>query len=817
MPSTTTIVVKERNNNHRPSKLRKKQNKDDHDNNNSNNNNNNTLVIPICCSTPTLFGLVGILSGISLVLTFQLLCMHDAGSRDNFIVPNGFVVGKKEEKWSVLPSSPAANLSNNHHNNQKNYTQFSTQPQRPILQDLPKVSQAQLFLLRNTNHLTVDQNNAATLTTQVMSSQKQDTKQHWAERYHEAWYIDDQPDWESFHRIYEDERITKLVQQQEQGNYQPYQAIMIMNQTTTLGGGGGDSIFFSPRARQTALDSLNHTNNSTNNNSSSSDGRFVYSPSANHTILTTLRTLESTVANFNPVCHRYRFPNITLFPTVSIIIPMQHERAGLLSLTVHSFLGRTPPELLKEIIIVDDNGSQEEREGYVDDEEEIQHLMQLHPTKIKYFRNERRLGCAGSRMAAIRQATGEVMVVMDSHVEILSSTWLQHLLLPIMENPKTYAMQTLDALDDRSPGYHRRPSSGQQHWGFVADNFVFKYLHERFGSGPSTTNGRETPPLREPFETPFAPGSLFAIRIDEFWRLGGYDQGLEVWGGENTELTMKVWRCGFNDPDQPPGRVVVVPCSRAGHVYRQHIKETGRWPPKIPDYVAKQYGLLHTGKWKFRGQRAVMFNRLLARNNLRIIRVWMGKDAPTTRNYYYRAFGVKSTDPNDLPPEWRRVVLDIDQDPEIARQESIRDQNQCKSYDWFERHVVYRLVGQHTPLYAGHPGKFGSNETSVSAVSCGAHFARDCVSCPRGNGESWCNGECQWCPNAAKEHTRALWTTVTITTTIKSENSSNTTGNAITTTQWELSEKSRCVPLSMTCRSKMPKPPQEPISTELGN
>eukprot|EP00522_Entomoneis_paludosa_P003247 CAMPEP_0172470904 /NCGR_PEP_ID=MMETSP1065-20121228/67533_1 /TAXON_ID=265537 /ORGANISM="Amphiprora paludosa, Strain CCMP125" /LENGTH=47 /DNA_ID= /DNA_START= /DNA_END= /DNA_ORIENTATION= len=44
---------------------------------------------------------------------------------------------------------------------------------------------------------------------------------------------------------------------------------------------------------------------------------------------------------------------------MSIVVPMQNERAGLLSLTVHSLLARTPPEILHEIIIVDDNGEME--------------------------------------------------------------------------------------------------------------------------------------------------------------------------------------------------------------------------------------------------------------------------------------------------------------------------------------------------------------------------------------------------------------------------------------------------------------------------
>ena len=419
-------------------------------------------------------------------------------------------------------------------------------------------------------------------------------------------------------------------------------------------------------------------------------------------------------------------------------MPTATERAGLLSLTVHSLLARTPPEILHQIIVVDDNG--EEREE-VDDEEEFEALMKLHPEKIVYIRNPKRLGCAGSRLKAIEAATGDVVVVIDSHVEMYSSTWAQHLLLPIVENPRTLSMQTLDVLDDL-PGHKRNNGGAVQHFGFVNERFLFSYEASRFEFIPG---GRETPTKREPFEIPFAPGSLFAIRRDEFWRLGGYDRGLRVWGGENTELVMKVWRCGFDDPNKQPGRVVVVPCSRVGHVYRIHVKETGRWPPRVPKEVQDKYNLNHKGKWLLNGGRADVFTRLVERNNLRIFRVWLGSNSSYTRNYYRRAFGVNSTDLNKLPPEWANLLRKLENDTEIARQEEIRERNKCKSIDWFDQHVSFRLVGRHLPMHDSVVQK------ELARVSCGQHKADNCGKCPQGNGEMWCNGDCHWCKNGSEK------------------------------------------------------------------
>ncbi|VDD81842.1 unnamed protein product [Mesocestoides corti] len=230
-------------------------------------------------------------------------------------------------------------------------------------------------------------------------------------------------------------------------------------------------------------------------------------------------------------------------PSVSIIIPVFQEHWTTLLRSVVTVTKRSPPGVIKEIILVDDGSFKDFLKDRLDT-----YAAKEWPTGfLKVIHHEKRTGLITARLTGAKVATGDVLLFLDSHVEA-GTNWLPPLLDPIVKDYKTVVCPFIDVIDHDTFEY-RAQDDGRR--GAFDWNLNYKRL-------PRLPDDKNHP--AEPFDSPVMAGGLFAISAKWFWELGGYDPGLAIWGCEQYELSFKIWMCG--------GRMIDTPCSRIGHIYR---------------------------------------------------------------------------------------------------------------------------------------------------------------------------------------------------------------------------------------------------------
>ncbi|XP_069879018.1 polypeptide N-acetylgalactosaminyltransferase 5 [Dipodomys merriami] len=231
-------------------------------------------------------------------------------------------------------------------------------------------------------------------------------------------------------------------------------------------------------------------------------------------------------------------------PTTSVIMCFVDEVWSTLLRSVHSVLNRSPSHLIKEILLVDDFSTKD----YLKDN--LDKYMSQYP-KVRILRLKERHGLIRARLAGAQNATGDVLTFLDSHIEC-NVGWLEPLLERVYLSRKKVACPVIEVINDKDMSY------------MTVDNFqrgIFTW--------PMNFGWRTIPPdvvaknkIKETdiIRCPVMAGGLFSIDKNYFFELGTYDPGLDVWGGENMELSFKVWMCG--------GEIEIIPCSRVGHIFR---------------------------------------------------------------------------------------------------------------------------------------------------------------------------------------------------------------------------------------------------------
>lgn len=116
---------------------------------------------------------------------------------------------------------------------------------------------------------------------------------------------------------------------------------------------------------------------------------------------------------------------------------------------------------------------------------------------IRLVRNDKREGLIRSRVYGARNATGEVLLFLDSHIEV-NVQWIEPLLARIKENRSTLVMPVIDIINADTFSYSSSPLvRGGFNWG----------LHFKWDNLPAGTLMKDTDFLG-PFRSPTMVSSI---------------------------------------------------------------------------------------------------------------------------------------------------------------------------------------------------------------------------------------------------------------------------------------------------------------------
>ncbi|XP_061128971.1 polypeptide N-acetylgalactosaminyltransferase 6 isoform X1 [Syngnathus typhle] len=264
-----------------------------------------------------------------------------------------------------------------------------------------------------------------------------------------------------------------------------------------------------------------------------------------------------------PECLAQRFSRCPPLPDTSVIIVFHNEAWSTLLRTVYSVLHTSPAILLKEIILVDDASTEEYLQKHL---EEYVHVMKI----VRVLRQRERKGLVAARLLGASIAQGQVLTFLDAHCECFHG-WLEPLMSRILEEPTAVVSPRIASIDLNTFKF-RKPVANQHYQNRGSFDWALTFIWEPVPADIYKLRNNDTYPIK----TPAFAGGLFSISKSYFEHIGTYDEQMEIWGGENVEMSFRVWQCG--------GQLEILPCSVVGHVFRAKSPHTF---PKGTDVIVR--------------------------------------------------------------------------------------------------------------------------------------------------------------------------------------------------------------------------------------